>query len=58
MFDEVRLLVPGLREESFSKSQTLRMVCDYVEELSRVNEALKEQLAELEDGSDFLAIAW
>ncbi|OJJ57221.1 hypothetical protein ASPSYDRAFT_1124618 [Aspergillus sydowii CBS 593.65] len=58
MFDEVRLLVPGLRGESFSKSQTLRTVCDYVEELSRVNEALKEQLAELEDGSDFLAIAW
>ncbi|KAL3478873.1 hypothetical protein BJX99DRAFT_256080 [Aspergillus californicus] len=56
-FDELRLLVPRLSGRNFSKSQTLRTVCDYIEELSRGNGVLKAQLADLER-MPYLSVPW
>ncbi|KAJ0421518.1 hypothetical protein BJY00DRAFT_312123 [Aspergillus carlsbadensis] len=47
-FEELEAVVPRLRGQRFSKSHTLRVVCDWIEELSLGNEALKAQLAELD----------
>ncbi|CEL11019.1 hypothetical protein ASPCAL14126 [Aspergillus calidoustus] len=47
-FEELKGLVPGLRGQSFSKSDTLHVVCDWIEEFSQVNEGLRAELEELD----------
>jgi hypothetical protein len=47
-FEELRAVVPGLAGQNLSKSDTLHVVCDWIEGFSRVNEGLRAQLGELE----------
>ncbi|KAL3484545.1 hypothetical protein BJX62DRAFT_243825 [Aspergillus germanicus] len=47
-FEEFKAVVPGLADQNLSKSGTLHVVCDWIEEFSRVNEGLRAQLGELE----------
>jgi len=48
-FHELKMLVPGLRYQAYSKAQTLRVVCEWIEELVSGNEALREVLRGLEE---------
>ncbi|KAL3486944.1 hypothetical protein BJX62DRAFT_241523 [Aspergillus germanicus] len=47
-FEELKAVVPGLAGQNLSKSDTLHVVCDWIEDFSRVNEGLRVQLGELE----------
>ncbi|KJZ80392.1 hypothetical protein HIM_00242 [Hirsutella minnesotensis 3608] len=47
-FDDLGELVPGLKGGGFSKSTTLAMAADWLEDLLRGNKALSAQLAALE----------
>ncbi|PYI24648.1 putative HLH transcription factor [Aspergillus japonicus CBS 114.51] len=46
-FDDLCLLVPGLKGGGFSKSAMLTQAADWLEEILRGNEILKAQLAEM-----------
>ncbi|KAL4933471.1 basic helix-loop-helix domain-containing protein [Aspergillus undulatus] len=46
-FDDLCILVPGLKGGGFSKSAMLTQAADWLEEMLRGNEALKIQLADL-----------
>ncbi|KND94504.1 hypothetical protein TOPH_01089 [Tolypocladium ophioglossoides CBS 100239] len=47
-FDDLGELVPGLRGGGFSKSTTLTMAADWLEELIRGNQTLSSQLASID----------
>ncbi|KAL3444402.1 hypothetical protein BJX65DRAFT_310985 [Aspergillus insuetus] len=47
-FEELKALVPELAGQNLSKSDTLHVVCDWIEEFSWMNEGLRAQLEELE----------
>ena len=49
-FEDLNELVPGLKQGGFSKSAVLGMTADWLEELVRGNERLKERCEELSTG--------